>query len=109
MNGKFYENNIVIQYDKDLIEVWDEAKRLRNGLREVIMCFTTKKNINDCWNQYWNEKNSLKIYGMKMKNEKFSRDARFFGNRQPKFSKKNSLFYLFRYYDRKQIEYVLDF
>lgn len=29
MNGKFYENNIVIQYDKDLIEVWDEAKRLR--------------------------------------------------------------------------------
>ena len=21
MNGKFYENNIVIQYDKDLIEV----------------------------------------------------------------------------------------
>jgi hypothetical protein len=33
MNGKFYENNIVIQYDKDLIEVWDEAKRLRKGLR----------------------------------------------------------------------------
>ena len=29
LNGKFYENNIVIQYDKDLIEVWDEAKRLR--------------------------------------------------------------------------------
>jgi len=29
MNGKFYENNIVMQYDKDLIEVWDEAKRLR--------------------------------------------------------------------------------
>lgn len=29
MNGKFYENNIVVQYDKDLIEVWDEAKRLR--------------------------------------------------------------------------------
>ena len=46
MNGKFYDNNIVIQYDKDLIEVssdsqtagvltpsctlqvWDEAKRL---------------------------------------------------------------------------------
>jgi len=29
LNGQFYENNIVIQYDKDLIEVWDEAKRLR--------------------------------------------------------------------------------
>jgi hypothetical protein len=29
LNGKFYENNIVIQYDQDLIEVWDEAKRLR--------------------------------------------------------------------------------
>eukprot|EP00093_Oithona_nana_P005768 05768.XXX_46130_42144_1 [CDS] Oithona nana genome sequencing. len=29
LNGRFYENNIVIQYDKDLIEVWDEAKRLR--------------------------------------------------------------------------------
>jgi hypothetical protein len=43
MNGKFYENNIVIQYDKDLIEVWDEAKRLRNGLCEVVKCFTTKK------------------------------------------------------------------
>ncbi len=28
-NGRFYENNLVIQYDKDLIEVWDEAKRLR--------------------------------------------------------------------------------
>jgi hypothetical protein len=37
MNGKFYENNIVIQYDKDLIEVWDEAKRLRNGLRDHQM------------------------------------------------------------------------
>ena len=29
LNGRFYENNIVIQYDRDLIEVWDEAKRLR--------------------------------------------------------------------------------
>ncbi|TRY67115.1 hypothetical protein TCAL_05870 [Tigriopus californicus] len=29
LNGRFYENNIVIQYDQDLIEVWDEAKRLR--------------------------------------------------------------------------------
>lgn len=29
LHGRFYENNIVIQYDKDLIEVWDEAKRLR--------------------------------------------------------------------------------
>jgi len=29
LNGRFYENNIVVQYDKDLIEVWDEAKRLR--------------------------------------------------------------------------------
>ena len=29
MNGQFYENTIVIQYDKDLLEVWDEAKRLR--------------------------------------------------------------------------------
>ncbi|XP_018027708.1 uncharacterized protein LOC108682952 [Hyalella azteca] len=29
MGGKFYENTIIIQYDADLIEVWDEAKRLR--------------------------------------------------------------------------------
>jgi len=29
MNGKFYENTIIIQYDAELIEVWDEAKRLR--------------------------------------------------------------------------------
>ena len=29
LDGRFYENNIIIQYDKDLIEVWDEAKRLR--------------------------------------------------------------------------------
>ena len=29
LNGRFYENNIVVQYDQDLIEVWDEAKRLR--------------------------------------------------------------------------------
>ncbi|KAK2719599.1 uncharacterized protein LOC136037321 [Artemia franciscana] len=29
MNGKFYENTIVVQYDEELIEVWDEAKRLR--------------------------------------------------------------------------------
>lgn len=29
MGGKFYENTIIIQYDSDLIEVWDEAKRLR--------------------------------------------------------------------------------
>ncbi|XP_070502354.1 uncharacterized protein m isoform X1 [Chironomus tepperi] len=29
LNGQFYENTVVIQYDKDLLEVWDEAKRLR--------------------------------------------------------------------------------
>ncbi|XP_042222693.1 uncharacterized protein LOC121867003 [Homarus americanus] len=29
MGGKFYENTIIVQYDADLIEVWDEAKRLR--------------------------------------------------------------------------------
>ncbi|CAG0897391.1 unnamed protein product, partial [Cyprideis torosa] len=29
LHGKFYENTIVVQYDSDLIEVWDEAKRLR--------------------------------------------------------------------------------
>ncbi|KAK8745520.1 hypothetical protein OTU49_000239 [Cherax quadricarinatus] len=29
MGDKFYENTIIIQYDADLIEVWDEAKRLR--------------------------------------------------------------------------------
>ncbi|KAJ8682694.1 hypothetical protein QAD02_018486 [Eretmocerus hayati] len=29
MNGQFYENTVVVQYDKDLLEVWDEAKRLR--------------------------------------------------------------------------------
>lgn len=29
LQGKFYENTIVIQYEKDLIEIWDEAKRLR--------------------------------------------------------------------------------
>ncbi|CAL4219666.1 unnamed protein product [Meganyctiphanes norvegica] len=29
MGGKFYENTIIVQYDSDLIEVWDEAKRLR--------------------------------------------------------------------------------
>ncbi|XP_045107484.1 uncharacterized protein LOC123502374 [Portunus trituberculatus] len=29
MGGKFYENTIIVQYDPDLIEVWDEAKRLR--------------------------------------------------------------------------------
>ncbi|CAG7720841.1 unnamed protein product [Allacma fusca] len=28
-NGKFYENTIVVQYDEELIEAWDEAKRLR--------------------------------------------------------------------------------
>jgi len=27
--GKFYENTVVVQYDEELIEVWDEAKRLR--------------------------------------------------------------------------------
>ncbi|XP_037814595.1 uncharacterized protein LOC119605507 isoform X1 [Lucilia sericata] len=29
LNGQFYENTVVVQYDKDLLEVWDEAKRLR--------------------------------------------------------------------------------
>lgn len=29
MHGQFYENTVVVQYDKDLLEVWDEAKRLR--------------------------------------------------------------------------------
>ncbi|KAI5711770.1 hypothetical protein M8J75_002963 [Diaphorina citri] len=29
LHGQFYENTIVVQYDKDLLEVWDEAKRLR--------------------------------------------------------------------------------
>ncbi|XP_037076246.1 uncharacterized protein LOC119097303 [Pollicipes pollicipes] len=29
LNGKFYENTIIVQYDNELIEVWDEAKRLR--------------------------------------------------------------------------------
>lgn len=29
LNGRFYENTIVVQYDSDLIEAWDEAKRLR--------------------------------------------------------------------------------
>uniref|UniRef100_T1IZS3 ZP domain-containing protein n=1 Tax=Strigamia maritima TaxID=126957 RepID=T1IZS3_STRMM len=29
INGRLYENTIVIQYGSDLIEVWDEAKRLR--------------------------------------------------------------------------------
>lgn len=28
-HGKFYENTIVVQYDEELIEAWDEAKRLR--------------------------------------------------------------------------------
>ncbi|XP_046397321.1 uncharacterized protein LOC124164164 isoform X2 [Ischnura elegans] len=27
--GQFYENTVVVQYDRDLLEVWDEAKRLR--------------------------------------------------------------------------------
>ncbi|CAH1994186.1 unnamed protein product [Acanthoscelides obtectus] len=29
LHGQFYENTVVVQYDKDLLEVWDEAKRLR--------------------------------------------------------------------------------
>ncbi|XP_065349715.1 cuticlin-4 [Cloeon dipterum] len=29
LHGQFYENTVVIQYDRDLLEVWDEAKRLR--------------------------------------------------------------------------------
>lgn len=29
LQGKYYENTIVVQYEKDLIEFWDEAKRLR--------------------------------------------------------------------------------
>ncbi|XP_022246325.1 uncharacterized protein LOC106463178 [Limulus polyphemus] len=29
LNGKFYENTIIIQYGTDIIEAWDEAKRLR--------------------------------------------------------------------------------
>ncbi|KAB7493593.1 Cuticlin-1, partial [Armadillidium nasatum] len=29
LGGRFYENTVIIQYDADLIEVWDEAKRLR--------------------------------------------------------------------------------
>jgi len=28
-HGKFYENTVVVQYDEELIEAWDEAKRLR--------------------------------------------------------------------------------
>lgn len=29
LQGKYYENTIVIQYGPDIIEAWDEAKRLR--------------------------------------------------------------------------------
>ncbi|CAH1183881.1 unnamed protein product [Phaedon cochleariae] len=29
LHGQFYENTVVVQYDQDLLEVWDEAKRLR--------------------------------------------------------------------------------
>ncbi|KAG5881643.1 hypothetical protein JTB14_037807 [Gonioctena quinquepunctata] len=29
LHGQYYENTVVVQYDKDLLEVWDEAKRLR--------------------------------------------------------------------------------
>lgn len=29
LQGKYYENTIVIQYGTDIIEAWDEAKRLR--------------------------------------------------------------------------------
>ena len=84
MNGKFYENNIVIQYDKDLIEVWDEAKRLRcewyndyekgitkppirvSDLEVVELNFRGKFYFNMFYNQYFacviNSSNRVLVY-----------------------------------------------
>ena len=41
LNGRFYENNIVIQYDKDLIEVSNDFPILRR----IVENFTFQKII----------------------------------------------------------------
>lgn len=37
LHGQFYENTVVVQYDKDLLEVWDEAKRLRYKIDNLLI------------------------------------------------------------------------